>query len=381
MFRSIAKVDCNAAQSNVSPMAAKSSLLEYSLLTPVPCMYDLHFSSHSDGTAYASIWLNTTVDGVNGTFIPLSPPAVSGERVYFIAGFKPLHSAPSPPNSLHLRMYAIDVRSIMVERIKVAWYHDMVLSDAELPYLQSLQAECIGTSYPWETPSGNVLVEDGIVVATVNYGSQIPPSCHQGACQESAPASMHSVIMSLTDKGDSFQLNFEGKNTPPFQAVVYASPNFTRSKCSPTAPPPAPSVWVSYSVNGNSQIRNIDIKTGDVISTISIAALQDITLTSKMAIFYNDQVMECGSSRSEEMLIPLVFGYATKGGDYYIAAVDISPNPAELRWTVKTFDNSPPVGQITTVGKGRDTWMIVTTTQGCFFYLLYSDRASHHASL
>lgn len=335
----------------------------------------------SDGTAYASIWLNMTVDGVNGTFIPLSPPAVSGERVYFIAGFKPLQ--PTTSSNLQLRLYAIDVRTVMVERIKVAWYHDIVLSNAVVPYLDSLQAECAGESNPLDPQVGNVLVDNGIVLATVNYVSQTRSSCQLWGCLgPSSTSTTHSVMLSVTDTGKSYQPNFMTNTLPPLQAMVYASPNFSRSKCDPTAVSPLPSVWVSWVANDTtSRIQNIDIKTGSVTSTVDIAELKDITLTSKMAIFYNDQVMKCNNSGDDErenMLIPLVFGYATKGGEHYIAAVDISPNPAELRWTVKTFDNFPPVGQITTVGRGRDTWMAVTTTQGCFFYLLYSDSASNN---
>lgn len=344
---------------------------------------------YSDGTAYASIWLNTTVDGVNGTFIPLSPPAVSGERVYFIAGFKPLQPQPTSSSDLQLRLYAMDVRTVMVERIKVAWYHDMVLSDAAVPYLDGRQAECAGESNPLDPPVGNVLVFDnhGIVVANVNYVSRARSSCRLWGCQgPSSKSTTHSVMLSVTDMGESYRQNFVTKTLPPFQAAVYASPDFelSRSKCDPAAVPPPvpppPSAWVSWVVNGTtSQIQHLDIMTGNVLSTIDIAELKDITLTSKMAIFYNDQLMQCsdsGDGEGESMLVPLVFGYATKGGEYYIAAVDISPNPAELRWTVKTFDNSPVVGQITTVGRARDTWMAVTTTQGCFFYLLYSDSTS-----
>lgn len=188
-------------------------------------------------------------------------------------------------------------------------------------------------------------------------------------------------MLSVTDHGDSYQMNFFNKTVPPFQTVVYASPNFTRSRCDPTVPPLPPSVWVSWIVNAtnststDSLIQNINIKTGNVLSEIDIADLKGITLTSKMAIFYNDEVVECKDFGGEDMLVPLVFGYGSKG-NYFIAAVDISPNPAELRWTVKTFDNAPPVGQITTVGEDRDTMMAVTTTQGCFFYLLYADGAS-----
>lgn len=328
----------------------------------------------ADGTAYASIWLNTTVGGVNGTFIPLSHPAVSGlrggERVYFVAGFKPAHPSPIITSSVHLRLYAIDVRDIMVERIKVAWYHDFTLYESSVPYLHGPQAECAGKSDPLEAEVANVLADNSVVVASVNY---VSPACGYGKCLEMA--STNSLMLSVTDNGDStYEVNFFKKALPPFQTVVYPSPNFLEARSGDVMadqPPPVPlpqSVWVSWLVNAgaSSVIENINITTGDTITKIDTSELKDILVTSKMAIFYND------GSGDKEALIPLVFGYASKG-DHYIAAVDISPSTPELRWTVKTFDNAPAVGQITTVGSDRDTMMIATTTKGVFFYMLYSD--------
>lgn len=285
-------------------------------------------------------------------------------------------------SSLRLRLYAIDVRTIMVERIKVAWYHDMVLNDVTMPYLDSLQAQCLGESNPLEQDIGSVLVENGIVVASVNY--VVPTTLNYGRGNRETSVNQ-SLMVSVTDNGDSYQTNYFNKTLAPFQTVVYASPNFTRSKCDSTVALSPPSVWVSWIVNAtnststNSLIQNIDIQTGNILSEIDLPGLKNITLTSRMAIFYNDQVVECKDFEGEKiatMLVPLVFGYASKGS-YFIAAVDISPSPAELRWTVKTFDNAPPVGQITTVGEARDTMMVVTTTQGCFFYLLYSDATGN----
>lgn len=204
----------------------------------------------------------------------------------------------------------------------MAWYHDVVLRDATLPYLDSRPAECAGETNPLDPVVGNVLVDDGIVVASLNYVSQTTSSnCRRWGCRKAAYS--QSLMLSVTDTGESYQLNFAKGTLPLFQAVVYASPNFLRSRCDPTAAPPPPSVWVSWIVNGTSSLQNIDIKMGNIISKIDISDLKDITLTSKMSIFYNDQVMECdGFEDKDTMLVPLVFGYGTAKGEHEVDGED-----------------------------------------------------------
>lgn len=329
-----------------------------------------------DGTAHASIWLNTTLDGVNGTFIPLANPAVSGERVYIIAGFKPFQPTATDMGvgmGVRLRLYAIDVRTIMVGRIKVVWYHDVTLSDADLPYLRSPQAACSGQSNPLDLDVAHVLIDDGVVVAAVNYVSEVSTRCGSVECHAKTSAT-NSLLISAMDLGETYKLNAMKETFPPLQAMVYASPNFTASLCDHTAPPPTPTVWISWMPNAtNSAIENIDAKTLAVVTKLD--NLMDILVTSKLSIFYRNQVMECGNSttREQSVLMPLVFGYTSSvDGQAYIAAVDVASSSLDLRWTVKTFRNDRVVGQIVTVGSGRDTMMVLTTVGGSYFYVLYS---------
>ena len=248
----------------------------------------------------------------------------------------------------------------MVERIKVAWTYDF-------------NAGLGATTFSQEDMA-NVLFEvsSKTIVALVSYMEWEDPNTEYPA----------SVLISVTDKGDTYHENFVKKKLPPFQAAAYPSPSFTGKACSSLnstvtnsdpPPPPPQSIWVSWvePKTTYSKIENINALTGDVISTLDFPELTNITVTSKLSIFYNDKPRDC-SGGDADMLVPLVFGYATNGHGY-IAAVDVGTSPAQMRWSIKTFDNAAPVGQITTVGRGRDTWMVVTTTQGCFFYLLYAD--------
>ena len=48
--------------------------------------------SPTDGIPIAGIWLNDTVDGLRGTFIPLSNPVMNNTRLYLLTAFRPDNS-------------------------------------------------------------------------------------------------------------------------------------------------------------------------------------------------------------------------------------------------------------------------------------------------
>lgn len=315
------------------------------------------------------------MDGVNGTFVPLANPAVSGERIYIITAFKPFQ--PTPNDFLRFRLYAIDVRTIMVERIKVIWYQDATMTDGTLPFLKSAQADCIGESNPLDFEVAHLLVEEDVVVAAVNFLSRAHSACSGLDCQ-TEPVT-NSLLMSVTDKGDSCEVNFITKSLRSFQAVAYVSPNFTVSRCNQDAkmapPVPQPSMWVSWFADNGSVIEKVSIKTGEMISKIDDDTFKGMTLTSKLAIFYNDQLMQCNNNGTEDtVLTPLVVGYSS-GGKNYLAAIDVSPSKPEMLWSVKApLGGAAVVGQITTAGQGRDTMMALTSTEGAYLYIIYAEE-------
>ena len=70
----------------------------------------------------AFIFLNASVDGINGTFIPTSQPVVNGNRFYILTEFLP----DDPAKSLVMqRLYAIDIHDRMANIITVAWYYNL----------------------------------------------------------------------------------------------------------------------------------------------------------------------------------------------------------------------------------------------------------------
>lgn len=332
------------------------------------------------GTPHASIWLNTTVDGQHGTFVPLSNPAVSGMRVYIITAFVPSVPTPGPPLT-RLRLYAIDVREVMVERIKIIWYLDYNLS--AIPTSSYGQAEYDDddddrlSTHTDEV--ARVIIHDSTVVAMVNY-IVVPQctisKCPSKKCNLDRNSSCSSLMMSVTDEGELYKLNFIRETFPPFQAVAYVSPDFTSTKCRHMNLVPPPEIWVSWVRNGSySVISIVNIKTGKSVPKIdNFPSLGNITLTSKMTIFYNDKQRGAANcTAASSVLMPLVFGYTTSNGDAYMAAIDISSSEPELRWTLQLPGNVPALGQVTTAGIGRDTMMMVTTSRGVYFYVLFSD--------
>ena len=327
-----------------------------------------------DGSPYASIWLNSTIDGDNGTFVPLSNPAVSGQRVYFLAKFVPFKPYPPGHMTTIVRLYAIDVRMIMVERIKVIWYHEYNMVGTPAPSSNSSLIQ----------DTARVVIQGDTVVGMLKYviiPEQANSSCMTEECKlrhnrNNGFPGVKSLIISVMDQGDSYQLNVLLDAQPPFQAVAFVDPTITstrRYKSAPSTSPP-PELWVSwYGEDSYSIISVMNSLTGKSVPMMTkIPSLTNITLTSKMTIFYNDN-QKASVNNKAAVLMPIVFGYTTSDGDAYLAAVDVSSNEPELRWSLKLPGNMPALGQVTTTGLGRDTMMFVTTGKGVYFYELFSD--------
>ena len=76
----------------------------------------------------AFMFLNATIDDVNGTFVPVSQPAVNGDRFYILTEFLP--DGASKTEKIR-RLYAIDVHQRMVKIITVAWYYSFEQSELD----------------------------------------------------------------------------------------------------------------------------------------------------------------------------------------------------------------------------------------------------------
>ena len=68
----------------------------------------------------AAIFLNDTINGINGAFIAVSQPVVNDSRFYIMTEFVPADSS----KTVHAqRVYAIDIHNRMADIMTVAWYY------------------------------------------------------------------------------------------------------------------------------------------------------------------------------------------------------------------------------------------------------------------
>lgn len=114
-------------------------------------MSPFHFRclhSISDGIPISGLWLNATVRGVRGTFVPLGDPVMNDTHLYIMTAFRasgPTSDGPTKrsttENSTLLRLYAIEVIESLERKFKILWTHDTNIS-GYIPYLYSKGTYC-----------------------------------------------------------------------------------------------------------------------------------------------------------------------------------------------------------------------------------------------
>ena len=153
----------------------------------------LPISGHKDGIPHAGLWLNDTINGTEGTFLPLSAPAVKGNRLYLVTIFKPQRALYTHPDTL-LRLYAIDAHTTITSRLEVAWEYDLVMENTYTPAPNN-----------YHNPEGvllplsSILVQNNTVVMAVNVVRY-----HSDWTTAPVPALLNgSTLLSVTDQGGS----------------------------------------------------------------------------------------------------------------------------------------------------------------------------------
>ena len=116
-------------------------------------MSPFHFRylhSIPDGVPISGLWLNATVRGAEGTFVPLGDPVMNDTHLYIMTAFRassPTGSSPTKTftadqeNSTLLRLYAIDVGASLVKKFTILWIHDTYIS-GYIPYIDSKGTYC-----------------------------------------------------------------------------------------------------------------------------------------------------------------------------------------------------------------------------------------------
>lgn len=342
-----------------------------------------------DGIPHASVWLNDTINGHKGTFIPLNNPAInssSSERLYILTVFRP---AKPPQNhssnhDLNMRLYAIDVTGNMAYRIQTIWHYDFTLPSASIPYSESKKTMCTVSYPPHPTAYDNVntvsknkmqnltngtmlpadiVVQKDVVFVTVNYNDTVLGQSH---CK----------YLAVTNLGKDYSINFSKDTVMQCNGMAYNSQEATIVQDDETQSKRL-MVWLHVydSSARDSSLLLTDLLTGEVEMNISLSSLlgkSDIKITSRMLIAYlyltNSTVPHTGDS--SKTLTPLIFGITDGSGEASVVAIDLSPQTdIKVIWTVPLGNAGRYVsGQICTVDRLRDSLLVFTDQSGVYFF-------------
>ena len=318
------------------------------------------------------------MNGTAGTFIPLGNPAVTENRVYVLAAFRP-HGNGRPTSSLvHLRLLAVEIARSITERIRVIWQYDVTVSGSiPYQYLNTSETMCILVPPSQEasqreqkldsqgiTNISNIMVNGEIIVASVNLrvSSQI-----------------ESLLMSVSDTGSGYALNFMSHSAGFVQSLNY--PGVTKQES-----------WVFWACRIDMLLKNTllearDALTGQVSTSVDLNQILRTSATvavSKVTLLQTNQTLNsrfrfglqnsshttaCDRTKS---LLPLLVGIVSDSIGNAVVALDVSETPnASLLWKLSLpAQDGAAVGQIATVNGAGNSLMIVTTPAKINAYLL-----------
>lgn len=347
-----------------------ADILEYNTITG---MAKSHYTFLIDGIPHASIWLNDTVGGVKGTFIPLNIPTInssSSERLYILTVFRP-HKLPQNNSFSHMRLYAIDITGNMAYRIQTIWYYDFTLPSASIPYTKSQITMC-KLYYPPDslTPDheddsrnvtklpADVLVQGDVVLATVNYINI-------------KSGESHCLLFAVTNLGKNYSINFSKDTVQHCHGMAYNSEKstlYTHDNDIQLL------VWVHVfdPVTEGSSLLLTDMHSGDITKNVSLGTLMgktNVNITSRMLIAY----LYLGNSTHTPPTgepgitpVPLIFGITDSSGASSVIAVDLLD--MKVIWTLPIPKGRQIIGQICTVDRLRDSLMVFTDQVGVYFF-------------
>lgn len=356
------------------------------VLLLIHTMYSYHNCSILivlDGIPHASIWLNDTVNGLKGTFIPLSTPAVnssSSERLYVLTAFR---SRQQPQNNsshdMNMRLYAFDVTGNMAYRIQTVWHYDFILPSASIPYLGSQETEC-NMSYPPDTGSTDpaerqispnsvtdlpayVVIQGDIILVVLNFN-------------DIKSGDRHCRLLTVTNLEKSYSINFSKDIDQECYGIAYNSLDsalYTNNASSPNQM----KVWLHVfdPVIHDSSLLLTDMHSGDVVMTLNLSALlgkDKAKITSQMLIAYlylgNNTVNHSTTAKVlKKSPIPLILGVTDGSGEGSVVAIDLSFD-MKVIWTIPVIGGQSVSGQICTLDRLQDSLLVFTDQSGVYFF-------------
>ena len=341
------------------------------------------------------MWLNDTINGTTGTFVPLGDPAVNGTRTYLIGAFRPHDHNTRTTASTLLRIFAIDIRDVLSGKIKVVWTHDLFVS-GRLSYLVT-EGQRSPSGAP---PLSSIMVERGTVISSLNYcieePSLVPRRSGRGYEE---PCEYRSLLIAISDKGSSYTVKYEQHLPDLIKSLAYYKSRLPENE------PIRPKMrhqkelnqeavfWLSKidAQNNVTVLEEWELSTGNLVRQVDLRQIypsKRILATTDVIIIHPDQQIpgklfpasgsKSHSRRGAESTISrvVIIGVVaeTDSGlvEPLILALDVSEGQKEvsLLWKLTLLGGLPAVGQIATLTGDSYSLMILTTSVGTYAYLL-----------
>ena len=325
---------------------------------------------------HASLWLNDTVNGMAGTFIPLGNPAVTGSRVYVLAAFRPHGKGRPTSSSVHLRLLAVEIVRSITERIRVVWQHDLTVNGSiPYQYLNTSETMCVLVPPSQEarrreeklenhgvTNISNIMVNEEVIVASVNL---------------KVSSQMESLLLSASDTGPGYTLNFMSHSTGFVHSLSYPGVKKLES-------------WTFWACRIDMLLKNTllearDALTGQVSTVVDLNQMLQTSATvavSKVTLLQTNQatlnlrfrfgLQNSSSYDKTKSLLSLVVSVVSDSIGNVVVALDISESSTiSLLWKLSlAAQDGAAVGQIATVNGAENSLMILTTPAKISAYLL-----------
>ncbi|XP_033125036.1 uncharacterized protein LOC117123281 [Anneissia japonica] len=315
-----------------------------------------------NGIIHASIFLKASIDGVNGTFVPIITPVVSGHRAYFLTQFRPdSRGHKSKSDAPIYRLYAVDILRQAVDRMKTIWFHTFNNSwNPALQKSESTQAINLSKTSKYysknkETHSSenqySMLTKGSMIFLTLNTQHDNFVAGMRGDVQLDYTNSVNylpsansdqseTVLYGFNDTGSDYQILFTIKDSfIALSSAVGTSTSESRTVRS-----------VHLLATTNTTVYKIDGENGKILQKIDLTTVfgEEVVLTSKMMVVTKILAGKTRSIDGDYILLAVSCVTAhclpPRTQKHYVILVDMKTG--ELLWLVATPDDRPVVGQL-----------------------------------
>ena len=307
---------------------------------------DTFLLAFSDGLLYtfdimavpiASTFLNDTVRGVKGTFVPYLAPAVGGETGYVLTYFAPDGCTTFCSEiSTVRRLYAINNTHLMVPRMNITWYFEFEVS---------------GLSRPTDGQGRSSLLyfDNNVYFAATVKGDGV----------DGQP-----TVFALSDAGFQSHQLWEVKISDPVYALSYYSNKLSFSDA-------VHQLIITTVNNEDTVFTTVDPYSGERQSVVSLHEVLDDNSSRNFTVRVSSDIMVAMPNADLSSPATLIFGYTVMTNEStknMVGALRLGLNPG-LLWHIMTPDGHPVTGQLSNYDCDEDhpSEQLVCTTETTIF--------------